>query len=222
MIQLTNYTITTEKLQEAIEQLPCIDFKLAINEPTGNFFYDPWKIKDEFKGTVWDEILETIPENKGEARLIELDPGTCYYAHSDIDDRWHLSLQAEHSFLVDINNQVMHKTEPDCKWYSFNTEEIHSAVNFGNKKRVQLVVRQLLKPNDIDDSINVAIKIKVLKPDFRYVFDHSISPWLNKANKNGWITDFKQSDQTVEFVISKKELDSLKQLLPEEFELICL
>lgn len=222
MIQLTNYTITKEKLQEAIDQLPCIDFKLAINEPTGNFFYDPWKIKNEFQDTVWEEILKTLPENKGEARLIELDPGVCYYAHSDIDDRWHLSLQAEHSFLVDINSQVMYKTEPDCKWYSFNTEGIHSAVNFSNKKRIQLVVRQLLKHNKIFDPVKVVIKIKVLKPDFRYVFDHSISPWLNKANKNGWITDFRQIDQTVEFTISKKELDSLKHLLPEEFELTCL
>ena len=222
MLMPSNYTINNEILQEAIQNMPQIEFKLPLNEPTGDFFYDPWKIKPEFQGTVWEKVLNSLPSEKGEARLIELSPGSCYYAHSDIDDRWHLSMQGEHAFLVNINSQKMHKTEVDAIWYYFDTSEIHSAVNFGNKPRVQLVVRKLLNKNTIINPVSVTLKLKKYRPDFRYVFDHTVSPWLNTANKQGWLCNFKQTETSVKFDIEKSKMQSLAELLPEEFELTCL
>lgn len=222
MLMPSNYTINNEILQEAIQSIPQIEFKLPLNEPTGDFFYDPWKIKPEFQGTIWEKVLNSLPEAKGEARLIELSPGTCYYAHADIDDRWHLSLQADLSFLVDINSQIMYRTEVDTIWYDFDTSEIHSAVNFSNRPRIQLVVRKLLNKNTLVESVPVTLTLKKYRSDFRYVFDHTISPWLNTANKQGWLCNFKQTETSVEFNIEKSKMQSLAELLPEEFELTCL
>lgn len=222
MITATDYAISSDILQEAIKSIPHIDFKLPLNETTEDFFYTPWQIKKEYKGTVWDKVLQGLPELQGEARLIKLDPGTCYYAHADIDDRWHLSLQAEHAFLIDIKQQQMYELNVDGKWYNFDATDIHSAANFGNIPRVQLVVRKLLEKNNISDPVNVEIVLKEYRHDFRYVFDHTVSPWLNSANKKGWLTDFKRTDNTVKFAVTEQQLNSLYSILPEGFQLVCL
>jgi hypothetical protein len=217
MIAHTKYTIESNILQEAICQLPNIDFKLSLNEPSGDFFYDPWKIKETFKNTVWETVLNSLDSNIGEARLINLSPGTCYHSHSDIDDRWHLTIQAKESYLIDITNQKLHKCEGDGVWSIMDAGRIHSAANFGNIDRVQLVVRKLLQPNVIDDPVSIEITLKEKRPDFRYVFDNTLSPWLNKANKTGLITNFKFNDGNVKFDISKTQLENL--ILDPMFEI---
>lgn len=220
MITATDYAISSDILQEAIKSIPHIDFKLPLNETTEDFFYTPWQIKKEYKGTIWDKVLQELPELQGEARLIKLDPGTCYYAHADIDDRWHLSLQAEQAFLIDIKQQQMYELNVDGKWYNFDATNIHSAANFGNIPRVQLVVRKLLEKNNISDPVNVEIVLKEYRHDFRYVFDHTVSPWLNKANKKGWLTNFEQTEKSVNFKLDKTKIEEISALLPTGFELI--
>lgn len=220
MITKTKYSIPLT----VIDKLSFDDFsnmKNSINQPTGNFFYDPWEIKPEFKGTVWEEILNTISDDIGEARIIILESGTCYWSHSDIDDRWHLTLQAKESYLVNLDDNVMHPLKKDGVWYLMDTGKIHSAVNFGNRSRVQLVVRKLLKNNILTDSTRVKIVLNSPNAEYRYIFDHDISPWLNKANKNGYISNFKHNteEQTVEFDIENNMIPSLQERLGSTFKL---
>jgi hypothetical protein len=54
-------------------------------------------------------------------------------------------------------------------------------------------------------------------PQARYLFDYYVSPWLNGANKNGYITDFKFLNYQVEIKIMQSQLDNLKKCLPEGF-----
>lgn len=213
MISKTQYTVDKSLITRAVKDLPNVDFKLTLNVPTGNFFYDNWIMKDEFKGSIWEELLSAIDEPLGEARIIKLAPGTCYFGHADIDDRWHLSLDDSHSYLVDIDNKQLHKTEPDGTWYTMDTSLIHSAVNFGNGDRYQLVVRQLLKHTDLADSVSV--KIKLIKPTARsrYIFDQYFSTWLNKAVKQSKIDNFELVGETgVGFAVDRKYLDELHEL----------
>ena len=56
MLTKTNYKVNLDLLQEALYQLPDSGMKTSINSPTGNFFYDPWTIKEEYKGTVWETL----------------------------------------------------------------------------------------------------------------------------------------------------------------------
>ena len=171
--------------------------KVVLNKPTGNFFYDPWEIKEEYKNTVWEDILNSLPLDKGEARIIKLAPGTTYVSHTDIDDRWHLTLQAQRSYLIDLDSETMYPTVVDGIWYSMNTGKRHVASNFGSIDRLQLVVRQLLTEANELDMVDVKISPAYDQHDYRYYFDDIISPWLNILNKQKKIAEFKHKDSIV-------------------------
>lgn len=209
MLVKTNYTISQELLQDAIASLPNDEFLPTINEPTGNFFYDPWIVKQEYQDTVWSKLLASIKEPVGEARIINLKPGTCYFSHADIDDRWHLSLLGDQSYLIDLDNQIMNKQIIDGRWYSMNAGLRHSAANFGQIDRYQLVVRKLLTRNLLKNSITVEVVEDKVRYDYRYIFDNEVSLWLNEASKSKKISNFSYDQRSVQFDIDEKFLDEL-------------
>ena len=222
MLELTKYTVNDDVLQEAICSLPNIDFKLSLNQPTGNFFNDPWVIKPEFKGTVWETILNSLQEDKGEARLIKLEQGTCYVSHADIDDRWHLSIKGNNSYLIDLENLTMHRTDKVGRWYSMDAGRRHTAANFGSEDRIQLVVRHLLPPPNIKVPAKVSIKLKEVIVERRFVFDEIISPWLNRAYKKGIVDNFKGEDLEATFTVEESYIPELKSLIESHFTLTVL
>ena len=189
-------------------------FKTTINQPTGDFFYDPWEIKQEFKNTIYEEALTSLNANIGEARFIILKPGSCYHSHADIDDRFHLNIQGQYSYLIDLDTQKMNLTYPDGVWYNMNAGPRHVAANFGSIDRIQLVVRQLLKKNYLTNPINVNLFPDVNLPKARFVFDDTISPWLNEANKRGIISNFSTDLQQIWFDIEKDAVNELTQRIP--------
>jgi hypothetical protein len=221
MLTSTNYTVNTNLFQEALTQLPGDGMKTSINQPTGNFFYDPWVLKDEYKDTVWETLYNSLPVSKGEARIIILDPGHGYTAHADIDDRYHLNILGDESFLIDLIREQMHKLLQDGMWYDMDAGFLHTAANFGRLDRVQLVVRKLLKKNKLDNPIEVSLTTTMPNPEHaRYVFDNTVSTWLNEANKLGYITNFSYSSPFVKFDVEQDRLESLKNILPEEFKIL--
>ena len=117
MLTPTNYTVNPNLFQEACSQLPEEGMKTTINQSTGDFFYDPWILKDEYKGTVWETLYNSLPGAKGEARIIILDPGQAYTIHADIDDRYHLNILGDESFLIDLMREQMHRLNQDGVWY---------------------------------------------------------------------------------------------------------
>jgi hypothetical protein len=219
MLQQTYYTVSEELMQEARCALPNIDSRIAINQPTGKFFSDPWEIKSEFKGTIWEKILDKISEDKGEARLIKLSPGECYPSHADIDDRWHLSLTGNNSFLIDLENNIMHQTNVEGRWFLMNAGVRHTAANFGSEDRVQLVVRKLLPTPQIKNPKTVSIKLKQVIGERRFVFDDIISPWLNKAYKLGIVDNFKGEDLEARFTVEESYIAELQQVIDYYFTL---
>lgn len=220
MLSPTQYSIDTVILKEAVIQSLHTEFKYTINQPTGDFFYDRWVVKPELRGTVWEDILNSLPVDQGEARAIILKPGTSYYCHADADDRWHLNLQSEYGYLCDIDNSVMHLLRTDGIWYDMDAGRKHTAANFGHIDRIQIVVRQLLKKNNLKNPVSVKIALRVNTPDFRYHFDSTASPWLNRANKEGIINNFKFINNEVSFDIEQDSLESLKKILPDTFEAV--
>jgi hypothetical protein len=214
MLTTTEYQISQEQLERAQQAVPdSATVRTPLNSPAGDFFYDYWQVNKEYQGTVWEEILSTLPDH-GEARLIKLAEGTCYTIHADIDDRWHLNITGENSYLVDLHSKVMYPTMNYHRWFSMDAGILHSAVNFGNKDRYQLVVRKLLNRNVLTNPVRISIHdIK----ERRYLLDQLISPWLNFANKNSLITDFKIVDNAASFKIEEKELPTLKLLLDGNF-----
>jgi hypothetical protein len=221
MLIPTNYTTDPNLFQEACRQLPDGGMKTTINKPTGDFFYDPWVLKDEYKGTVWETLYNSLPVVKGEARIIILDPGTCYTSHADIDDRYHLNILGDNSYLINLVQEIMYPLSQDGIWYDMDASFMHTATNFGRKARVQLVVRKLLKKNKLSNPVEVSLATSMDNPNHaRFLFDNTMSPWFNDANKAGLINSFKQGSVAITFNIEQDKLESFKRMLPEEFKIL--
>jgi hypothetical protein len=213
MLTPTDYTVDPKIFQELCNQLPEKEMKTPINQPNGSFFYDPWVIKDEYKDTVWETIYNSLPVAKGEARIIILDPAQCYQVHADIDDRYHLNILGEECYLIDLVKYQMHRLTQDGIWYNMNAGLLHTATNFGRRSRIQLVVRHLLNQNKLKDPQRITITSSINLDDARFIFDNTVSVWLNTANKKGIIADFSYKNNQVEFDIEKTEIETLLCLL---------
>lgn len=81
MIKDTEFYTHFKFINRAKDELINFDGKTSINQPTGHFFYDPWVVKDEYKDSIWEMVLNTLELPHGEARLIILQPGETYMAH---------------------------------------------------------------------------------------------------------------------------------------------
>lgn len=220
MLTKLNYTVPFEMIQEASMSTRSDEFRSSINEPTGDFFYDPWKIKSEFKGTIWEKILLTLPLEIGEARIIVLGHGVCYQSHGDIDDRYHLNITGQYSYLINLETNTMYPLFTDGVWYEMDAGPRHSAANFGYINRVQLVVRKLLNKNKLINPVNIKMFYAGKDKDsVRFTFDDAISPWLNNANKRGVITDFVANHSDVQFKIEQTEIQELEKILPIDFKI---
>lgn len=220
MLTKTEYTVDPDWIQEALTQLPGQDFRTPINQPIGDFFYDPWVIKPEFKNTVWEKLVNSIAEPVGEARIIVLKPQMSYHIHSDIDDRFHLNLQGESSYLIDFSNEKLHHLEADGQWYYMDAGRLHTASNYGRIDRVQLVVRKNLVRAELSNPKYVKIYSNISTlDDSRFVFDNTVSLWLNRANKRRIISNFKHSPTVVEFDIESDCYQELVDVLGNNFRI---
>jgi hypothetical protein len=54
----------------------------------------------------------------------------------------------------------------------------------------------------------------------RFLFDNTMSPWFNDANKAGHISNFSQGKIAIKFNIEQDRLESFKRMLPEEFKIL--
>ena len=213
MFTKSSIQVPEDIFNQAINNLPTIDFRISLNKKTGRYLYDPWIIKEEYKGTVWEEILKTLPKPIGEARIVVLKPGTGYQSHSDIDDRYHLNLSGDrYSYLIDIDKQQMYQVNQDRFWYNMNAGPRHSAINLGKEDRVQLVVRKLLPDTKITNSTRITVAPSTENLYFRFDFDDIVSPWLNVAVKEEKITNFEFSSDWVSFDINDVGLEEFKKL----------
>jgi hypothetical protein len=221
MFTRTSIQVSKQLFDKILQELPNVDFKLSLNKPTGRFLYDPWVIKEEFKNSAWEELLNTLPSNIGEARLIVLKPGTGYQSHSDIDDRYHLNISGDkYSYLVNTDTNIMYPVQQDLFWYNMNAGPRHSAVNLGKHNRVQLVVRKLLPDVQIEGFIKIDAVPDAGNNYFRFDFDDFVSPWLNQAVKESKIANFEFSETHVSFYVSTEGLQELRNLNLKGFNFV--
>lgn len=217
MISQTNLIVPPELFELAVDSIPETEGKFVLNEPTNRFFYDRWTIKQEFAGTVWESLLNMLPMH-GEARLINLKSATCYTTHSDIDDRYHLNLKGAYSYLINLDSQQMFPIHRDRVWYDMNAGVRHTAANFGYDNRVQLVVRKLLNDPILVNPLHIKLSSNIHDLEMaRFIFDDTISPWLNSINKQHLINDFRLKNNVVLFNLEASALPSLVKILPKEF-----
>jgi len=225
MLQPTHYHVPIELVNLARHNTLDIDFKVSINECTGDFFYDEWTIKKEFEGTVWHQLLNTLPVQHGEARLIKLSPAQAYRSHSDIDDRYHLNISGERAYLVNLDTDTMHKLDDRSKWYNLDASHRHSAVNFGRTDRLQLVVRQLFSRKTVKTAGTISIVNVTLRPHgseekYRYYFDDTASQWINRKIKEGVLEGFSHVGLVCSFTLEERYVNELTTLVQEHFDVL--
>jgi hypothetical protein len=218
MINTTSWQCPKELIERALAECPIEGSRVALNIPTGDFFYDNWKIKDEFKGTAWEEVLDTLPYTIGEARVITLAPGESYMCHADIDNRWHLNLTGDQSYLIDLEEHRMFKQVQDSHWRYMFASKLHTASNYGSIPRLQLVVREPLKHSKFANLISVSIAPAYEQNDFRYKFDNIISPWLNQKNQSGELDAFANNGISVSFKIPEHLKEELMETITTNFK----
>lgn len=210
MLTVVGTKINYKEIYDLVKNLPT--GKNVLTKPRGDFFYDPHILDEQYKGTEIEKVLDLIPMH-GEARVIVMEPGQSYSAHADVDDRWHLTLDADESYLVDIKNQKMYKLVADGTLYLMDSGRLHTASNYGYKPRYQLVIRKRLKGRILDNP--VYFNLTLIDPPYnaRYLFDKSFSILLNRLEKEEKITNFKKiSDKEIEFVIENEQITRIKEL----------
>lgn len=192
MLNKTIFKFDLGSLKELLNQVEWDEKdRCNLNKSIGHWLYDPYEICDKWKGTAFDRLLKQIPYDIGEARLMKLEPQTCYRAHSDADDRLHINiLSNEYSYLIDLDNNMMYGLKEDGCLYYMDGAKMHTAVNFGSTPRIQLVIRVLLKRSKRPD--HVKTKITFVNPPYnlRYLIDRRISPLINRYTKTGEIGFF--------------------------------
>lgn len=216
MISNTDYNIDLELIQKAAELCKDWTGKNVLNMPTGDFFYDPWKISPQYQGTIFEDLLSALPD-VGEARIIRQECGTCYQIHSDIDNRYHLNISGDRAALLDLHNNKMYPLEADGKYYLMDAGRNHSAANFGQFPRYQLVVRCLLKRSTW---VNEPVEIVAGGDNPRFVFDKYISPLLNEINSRGAMNEFKVTSTGVKFKTNDFWIQHLRDAMPDKFSLL--
>ena len=220
MITKQIWTCPDGLIEQALKECP-ITGTTVLNQPTGDFFYDPWQIKDLYKGTLWEQVLDSIPMTIGQARIIKMEPGDSYMAHADIDNRWHLNLTGEQAYLIDLDEKIMYECERDNRWAYMDASRIHAATNYGSVPRLQLVVREpLRKSRQPVDLVSISMEPAYEQHDFRYKFDKIFSPFLNRANWEYKLADFAHTTFSLKFKLERELLEEFNQLVTEDFKVV--
>jgi hypothetical protein len=215
MLTKTNLSIDVDRLLPLLAKVNWDDKnRCQLNSPSGNWLYDPYYIKDIWKGTAFEELLDMLAKDYpiGEARLIKLAPGTCYPCHTDVDDRLHVNLIGnDQSYLIDLDEQIMYRTIADNHVYYMDASHRHVAANFGSYDRIQLVVRIRLATNNNPEFILKTIKFNSVYDRFRYDFDNTISQVISHKIKQKKIDffDVKNNDE----IVIKADVDTFNDIV---------
>lgn len=207
-----DFSYDVNKLLPLLEKVTWDDKnRCDLNLPTGHWLYDPYDLKDEWKGTEFEVLLDSIHYPIGEARLMRLSYGDCYISHADIDDRLHLNLTSnEQCYLINLTNNEMHRLYTDGKLYYMDGSKLHTATNFGSTDRIQLVIRVPLSRYTGDNFVTRTIEFTQPVFNLRYLLDNEISPFINKEIKEGNIGYFNPLSETkIEFHLKEKTLQEL-------------
>jgi hypothetical protein len=176
-----------ENMQPIIDQ--CKDLawdnnRSYLNSTDGNLLSGEYQIKDELKGTPLGDLLESLGDI-GEARLLKLESGETYTAHTDPDDRLHLVIETNpYCYIINLDDQQMYHFPVDGKLILMDTGVTHVAVNFGGRPRIHLNIRLKLPKYH-----SPGFLIKVLGGDYDWKQELYIKMmgFLNRSIKQGTV-----------------------------------
>lgn len=190
MLKKLDQQFPIQPIIDQVNSLPYFDRFLQLNEADeGRLFNGPYRIKPEFINTPLGDVLSSLGEI-GEARLLKLKPEASYMAHSDPDDRIHMSIISnEYSRIIDLEENKMYHLPVDGSLWLMNTGNIHVASNFGSHERIHLNIRVLLP--DVQEGYT-RFTVDGGDFDWRHVIQISITRWMNRALKTGKVSGLRK------------------------------
>lgn len=177
-----------------VNQVSKLDFdkSLSINYTQGKLLNGPYVVKPEFKDTPLGDLLDKL-DNPGEARLLKLDHAESYTAHSDPDDRFHLSIITNpHAYVIDLESKKMYHLPADGTLWYMDTSITHVAANFGARERIHLNVRVLLPSFTLP---GYSLKITGGDFDWKQESYSVLMKFFNTAIKEKIILGFEKVDE---------------------------
>lgn len=210
MLKKLDQAFPIDPIVEQVKALPYFEKYIQLNEADeGRLFNGPYRTKPEFIGTPLGNILETLG-NVGEARLLKLKPEASYMAHSDPDDRLHMSIITnEYCRIIDLEANQMYYLPVDGTVWLMDTGPIHVASNFGAHERIHLNIRVLLP--DVKDGW-VRFTVEGGDYDWRHIIQISITRWMNRALKEGKMTGIRKlSDR--EMLVNPRDQEAMDELI---------
>jgi len=190
---LSKLTLSVD-VDSLVKQVSELNFgkSLSINYTTGKLLNGPYLTKPEFLNTPLGNILQSI-ENVGEARLLKLESGESYTAHSDPDDRIHVPIITNlYSYIMDLDNNKMYHLPADGSVWYMDTSVTHVAANFGGRTRIHLNIRVLLPKFK-----SPGYKLTVTGGDYDWKQEayFTLMTFFNKSIKERIITGFEKVNE---------------------------
>jgi len=98
-------------------------------------------INEPFRGTIFEEILQSLPFRFGRTRLMCVPPQRCYPVHQDETIRYHLAVSSHpYAYIAYPLANKIYNIPEDGYLYQMDPREPHTAINCGPIRRFHLVV----------------------------------------------------------------------------------
>ena len=141
MLKRTDLHFEMNPIIKQVQDLNLTGKSLLLNDTSGNLLNGPYTIKPEFVNTPLGNLLSSLGDI-GEARLLQLFSGDAYTAHTDPDDRLHLSIITNrYCYMANLDDGTLHHLPVDGYIWEMDTSIMHSAINLGGTERIHLNVR---------------------------------------------------------------------------------
>lgn len=181
-----------DQIQQQVKTLEWSSNRLTLNTSDGGLLSGNYSIKPEFQNTPIGKFLESLGDI-GEARLLKLESGQSYTAHTDPDDRIHLAVETNpYAYLIDVSDNVMYHVPADGSVYLMDTGKKHLAGNFGGFPRIHINVRVKLPAYKTGGK---KITVDGGNVDWKQDLYIDTMSTINKLIKSGYITGIEKVNE---------------------------
>ena len=204
-------------IDQIIDQVNSMNLDMKrkpLNETKGNILTGDYTLIPEIVNTPIGKLLDSLGDI-GEARLLVLESGESYTAHTDPDDRLHLAITTNPDcYLIDLDNLQMHHLPVDGYVWHMDTSVRHVASNYGGKPRIHLNVRFKLPKFKLP---GWNIRVSGGNYDWKQELYDGVMSYINKGIKNKVITGFEKIDERqVNINCSQDTYTQLAQIISDK------
>lgn len=183
-----------EKLAPLMPRTALLNATKPLNDSHVDYTYSEMPVLEEYvKGTVFEEIIQSVPSKIGRCTFISIPPSFCLRYHRDPDYKYHIAIDdLPGNFFYDLEEQKGYVLPTDGYLYRIHARKrCHTAVNSSIAYRTHLVIGEYVC-DDSDPNQTYTSKVKL---DLRKCIINenipklSIGNTIEQAFMVDWISD---------------------------------